>query len=52
MDDPFLVRGFERFGDLPGDGRASSSGMAPAPIRSASVRPSTNSITIAFSSSP
>ena len=47
MDDAFLVRGFERVGNLPRDRSASSSGSGPCAMRSASVDPSTSSITSA-----
>ena len=43
-----LVRRFERFGDLPGIGSASSIGIGPCAMRSASVAPSTSSITSAL----
>ena len=46
MDDSLLVRRFERLGESASQSRsASSTGMAPCAIRSASVGPSTSSIT-------
>ena len=45
VNDALLVRGFERFGDLPRDRQRLSSGIGPCAIRSASVGPSTSSMT-------
>ena len=47
MDDALLVRGFERFGDLPANFQASRIGSGPRTNWSASVGPSTSSSTIA-----
>ena len=47
MDDALLVRRFERLGDLPRDRQRFVDGIAPRAIRSASVGPSTSSITSA-----
>ena len=47
MDDPLLVRGFERLRDLFAIGKASSSGIAPRAIRCDESSPSTSSITSA-----
>ena len=56
MNDAALVGGFEGVGDLPRDRSASSRGIGPSAIRSASVGPSTSSRTSAgtpsISSSP
>ena len=56
MDDALLMSRFEGFGDLLGEGRASSTGIGPCLMRSASVGPSTSSSTRALmpsdSSSP
>ena len=50
MDDALFVRGLERFGDLPRDRQARrQSEAAPRTMRSASVGPSTSSITSAVS---
>ena len=48
MDDPLLVRRLERFGDLPGDRQGFVERQSgPRAMRSASVGPSTSSITSA-----
>ena len=47
MDDALLVRGLERFGDLWRDRQRVIDGNRPLPMRSASVGPSTSSITSA-----
>ena len=47
VDDPLLVRRLERLGDLPGDRQRLVDGNRPCAIRSASVGPSTSSITSA-----
>jgi hypothetical protein len=47
MNDALLVRGLERLGNLLSDRSASSSGFGPFTIRSASVGPSTSSMTSA-----
>ena len=47
VDDPLLVGGFERLGDLRAIGSASSTGIGPCAMRSASVGPSTSSMTSA-----
>jgi hypothetical protein len=45
MDDAALVRGFERVENLRRDAEGLVQGIAPCTIRSASVSPSTSSIT-------
>ena len=49
MDDALLVRGFERLGDLPRDRQRLVERNRPAAMRSASVGPSTSSMTRARS---
>ena len=51
MDDALLVRRFQRVGHLLRDGSASSTGIAALAIRSASVGPSTSSMTRAVTPS-
>ena len=48
MDDPLVVRGLERLGDLPGDVERVGNPIAPRVSRSASVGPSTSSMTSAM----
>ena len=50
MNDPLLVRRFERVGDLPGDGQGFVEGIAPRAIRCDRSSPSTSSITSATTS--
>ena len=52
VDDPVLVRRFERLGDLLGDRQGLIDGIGPRAMRSASVGPSTSSITSARSCLP
>ena len=47
MDDALFVRGFECFGNLLGDGQRLIDWNRPCAMRSASVGPSTSSITSA-----
>ena len=53
MDDALVVRGFERVGDLPRDRqRLVDRRSGPCAIRSASVGPSTSSMTSAWHAGP